>query len=72
MFLVLNSQSNDVEEHKEAIELAIAANPDAAIESYYYISRSTAVRIMRWMEADVLAVLDGLVPAFDELDIDAD
>lgn len=49
LFLVLNSQSNDVEEHKEAIELAIAANLDAAIESYYYISRSTAVRIMRWM-----------------------
>ncbi|WP_159072210.1 purple acid phosphatase family protein [Trichococcus paludicola] len=70
LFLALNSQSSDVAEHKEAMELAIAANPDA-IHRIVLVHKSLYSSADHALDEDVLALRAGLVPAFDELDIDA-
>ena len=69
LFIALNTQRNDIEEHREAMELAVAENPEAThrivlLHKSIYSSGDHA------LDEDVLAFRDGLVPVFDELDID--
>ena len=70
LFLALNSQSSDVEEHRKAMERAIAANPDAT-HRIVLLHKSLYSSADHALDEDVLELRAGLVPAFDELDIDA-
>lgn len=70
LFIALNTQTNDSDEHWEAMEQAIAANPDAA-HRIVLLHKSIYSSADHALDVDVLAFRDGLVPAFDELDIDA-
>jgi 3',5'-cyclic AMP phosphodiesterase CpdA len=70
LFIALNTQTNDTEEHREAMELAIAANPDAA-HRIVLMHKSIYSSADHALDEDVLAFRDGLVPTFDELDVDA-
>jgi 3',5'-cyclic AMP phosphodiesterase CpdA len=70
LFIALNTQTNDTEEHREAMELAIAANPDAA-HRIVLMHKSIYSSADHALDEDVLAFRDGLVPIFDELDVDA-
>nr|WP_321292727.1 metallophosphoesterase family protein [uncultured Trichococcus sp.] len=70
LFIALNTQRSDTEEHREAMERAIAANPDAA-HRIVLLHKSIYSSADHALDEDVLALRDGLVPAFDELDIDA-
>lgn len=70
LFIALNTQTNDTDEHREAMELAIAANPDAT-HRIVLLHKSIYSSADHALDEDVLAFRDGLVPAFDELDIDA-
>jgi len=69
LFLALNSQSDDVEEHRKAMERAIAENPDAT-HRIVLLHKSLYSSADHALDEDVLALRDGLVPVFDELDID--
>jgi predicted phosphodiesterase len=70
LFMALNSQSSDVEEHSKAMELAIAENPDAT-HRIVLLHKSLYSSADHALDEDILALRAGLVPAFDELDIDA-
>lgn len=69
LFLALNSQSDDVEEHRKAMERAIAENPDAT-HRIVLLHKSLYSSADHALDEDVLALRAGLVPVFDELDID--
>lgn len=69
LFLALNSQSNDIDEHRKAMERAIAENPDAT-HRIVLLHKSLYSSADHALDEDVLALRDGLVPVFDELDID--
>lgn len=70
LFMALNSQSSDVEEHRKAMKVAIAAKP-VAVHRIVLLHKSIYSSADHALDEDVLALRDGLVPAFDELDIDA-
>ena len=70
LFMALNSQSSDIAEHKEAMELAIAENPDAT-HRIVFLHKSLYSSANHALDEDVLALRAGLVPVFDDLDIDA-
>jgi hypothetical protein len=70
LFMALNSQSSNVEEHRKAMERAIAANPDAT-HRIVLLHKSLYSSADHALDEDVLDLRAGLVPAFDELDIDA-
>lgn len=70
LFMALNSQSSDVEEHKAAMELAIAANPDVT-HRIVLLHKSLYSSADHALDEDVLALRAGLVPSCDELAIDA-
>lgn len=70
LFMALNSQSSDVEEHRKAMELAIAENPDAT-HRFVLLHKSLYSSADHARDEDILTLRAGLVPAFDELDIDA-
>lgn len=69
LFIALNTQRNAIDEHRKALELAVAENPEAMhrivlLHKSVYSSGDHAV------DEDVLAFRAGLVPVFDELNID--
>lgn len=70
LFMALNSQQNDVEEHRQAMELAIKANPDAT-HRIVLMHKSLYSSADHALDEDIQALRAGLVPVFDELDIDA-
>jgi 3',5'-cyclic AMP phosphodiesterase CpdA len=70
LFMALNSQSSDIAEHKEAMELAIAESPDAT-HRIVFLHKSLYSSANHALDEDVLVLRAGLVPIFDELDIDA-
>ncbi|CZR04255.1 purple acid phosphatase family protein [Trichococcus ilyis] len=70
LFIALNTQSDAVGEHREALELAVSENPDAT-HRIVLLHKSLYSSADHALDEDVLALRDGLVPVFDELDIDA-
>ena len=70
LFMALNSQSSDIAEHKEAMELAIAESPDAT-HRIVFLHKSLYSSANHALDEDVLVLRAGLVPVFDELNIDA-
>ena len=69
LFIALNTQRNNIEEHREAMELAVAENPEAT-HRIVLMHKSIYSSADHARDEDVLAFRDGLVPVFDELDID--
>ncbi len=69
LFIALNTQSDAVGEHREALELAVSENPDAT-HRIVLLHKSLYSSADHALDEDVLALRAGLVPVFDELDID--